>query len=160
MTITIESLPDDPVALKALLLDQQKKINGLQAQVDTLFESLRLERYRKYGKKSEKDPGQQELFDEAEQIDVDRETPASASTTKRSRKSQSRKPLPEELPRVKQLIELEPHERQCSCGCELTEIGESISEQLDIIPAQVQVRIPEHRDRSFRLNVTSDSGAS
>ena len=139
MTITIESLPDDPVALKALLLDQQKKINGLRAQVDTLFESLRLERYRKYGKKSEKDPGQQELFDEAEQIDVDQDTPALANTTKRSRKPQSRKPLPAELPRVKQVIELEPHERQCSCGCELTEIGESISEQLDIIPAQVQV---------------------
>ena len=51
---------DDPVALKALLVDQQRKINGLQAQVDTLFESLRLERCRKYGKKSEKDSGQQE----------------------------------------------------------------------------------------------------
>ena len=71
MTTSIESLPDDPVALKALLMDQQKKINGLQSQVDSLFESLRLERYRKYGKKSEKDPGQQELFDEAEQLDVD-----------------------------------------------------------------------------------------
>ncbi len=140
MKPTIESLPDDPVALKALLIDQQRKINGLQAQVDTLFESLRLERYRKYGKKSEKDPGQQELFDEAEQIEVDEEASASdTARTKRSRKPKSRKPLPEELPRVKQVIELEPHERQCSCGCELTEIGESISEQLDIIPAQVQV---------------------
>jgi len=138
MSITIESLPDDPVALKALLIDQQKRINGLQAQVDTLFESLRLERYRKYGKKSEKDPGQQELFDEVEQIDVDEQVPVT-TRTKRSRKPQSRKPLPEELPRVKQVIELEPHERQCSCGCELAEIGESISEQLDIIPAQVQV---------------------
>ena len=97
MSITIESLPDDPVALKALLIDQQKRINGLQAQVDTLFESLRLERYRKYGKKSEKDPGQQELFDEVEQIDVDEQVPVT-TRTKRSRKPQSRKPLPEELP--------------------------------------------------------------
>ena len=115
---------DDFVALKALLLDRQKKINGLQAQVDALFESLRLERYRKYGKKSEKDPGQQELFDEAEQIDVDQKPPTPA-TTKGSHKPRSRNPLPAELPRVKQVIELEPHERQCLCGCELTEIGES-----------------------------------
>ena len=64
MSITIESLPNDPVALKALLVDQQRKINGLQAQVDTLFESLRLERYRKYGKKSEKDPASRRYFRE------------------------------------------------------------------------------------------------
>ena len=138
MTTSIESLPDDPVALKALLMDQQKKINGLQAQVDSLFESLRLERYRKYGKKSEKDPGQQELFDVAEQFDVEATMP-STSSRKRSGKPRSRKPLPAEVPRVKKVIELESVDRQCPCGCELTEVGESISEQLDIIPAQVQV---------------------
>ena len=103
MSITIESLPDDPVALRALLIDQQRKINGLQAQVDTLFESLRLERYRKYGKKSEKDPGQQELFDEAEQITVEQQVSAT-TRAKRSRKSQSRKPLPGDLPRVKRSL--------------------------------------------------------
>jgi hypothetical protein len=39
--------------------------------------------------------------------------------------------------RVKQVIEPKPNDRQCPCGCELTEICDSISEQLDIIPAQV-----------------------
>ena len=50
MTLTIDKLPDDPTALKALLIDQQKKI---QSQIDRLHESLRLERYRKYATSSE-----------------------------------------------------------------------------------------------------------
>ena len=61
-----------------------------------------------------------------------------AGASKR-KKNKSRKPLPAELPRVKQIVELEPAERQCPCGCELVEIGESVSEQLDIVPATVQV---------------------
>ena len=50
MTLTIDKLPDDPTALKALLIDQQKKI---QSQIDRLHESLRLERYHKYATSSE-----------------------------------------------------------------------------------------------------------
>ena len=60
MTVAIDNLPDDPVALKALLLDQQlklddqqKKIQGLQSQIDSLHESLRLQQYRKYATSSE-----------------------------------------------------------------------------------------------------------
>ena len=144
MTLTIDKLPDDPTALKALLMDQQKKIKGLQSQIDSLHESLRLERYRKYATSSEKAPGQQELFNEADQVEPEDEvieqdnadTTAVAATRK---KTKSRKPLPAELPRVKQVVELEPAERQCQCGCELVEIAESVSEQLDIVPATVQV---------------------
>ena len=73
MTVTIDKLPDDPVALKALLVDQQKKIQGLQSQIDSLHELLRLERYRKYATRSEKAPGQQELFDEADQKELEDE---------------------------------------------------------------------------------------
>ena len=64
---------------------------------------------------------------------------AHATSASRHKKNKSRKPLPAELPRIKQVIELEPAQRQCPCGCELEEIGESVSEQLDIVPATVQV---------------------
>lgn len=50
-----------------------------------------------------------------------------------------RKPLPDSLPRVEQRHEL----AACNCpkcGLELTPMGEEISEQLDIIPAQFFVR--------------------
>jgi len=143
MTLTIDKLPDDPAALKALLIDQQKKIKGLQSQIDSLHESLRLERYRKYATSSEKAPGQQELFNEADQVEPEDEVieqdNAHTAVAATRKKAKSRKPLPAELPRVKQVVELEPAERQCQCGCELVEIGESVSEQLDIVPATVQV---------------------
>jgi len=143
MTLTIDKLPDDPTALKALLMDQQKKIKGLQSQIDSLHESLRLERYRKYATSSEKAPGQQELFNEADQVEPEDEVieqdNADTTVAATRKKTKSRKPLPAELPRVKQVVELEPAERQCQCGCELVEIGESVSEQLDIVPATVQV---------------------
>ena len=37
------------------------------------------------------------------------------------------------------MVELDPAQRQCPCGCELVEMGESVSEQLDIVLATVQV---------------------
>ena len=124
-----------------MLLDKQKKIKALQSQIDSLHESLRLKRYRKYAASSEKVPGQQELFDEADQLEPKIEVPEVTHTTGTSsqKKKKTRKPLPAELPRVKKVIEFASSERQCSCGCELVEIGESVSEQLDIVPATVQV---------------------
>ena len=50
-----------------------------------------------------------------------------------------RRPLPPELPRVREVHELSDEERQCPCGCTLTEIGEETSERIDIIPARIQV---------------------
>lgn len=157
MTTTTNSLPDNPAALKALLIKQreenveqlkknhalQKENHKLQVKVNDLLESLRLEHHRKYGKSSEKSPGQQELFDEAEQLTDENAPQDEASDSTRRSKStpakKTRKPLPTDLPRIKTVIELDASERQCSCGCEMTEIGEEISEQLDIIPAKVQV---------------------
>lgn len=146
MTVSsIDALPDDPVALKALLVQQQEKIRGLRSQIDSLHESLRLAHYRKYATSSEKAPGQQELFDEADQLAVAPEDEtltlgvAASGSTSKTTQTKARKPLPAELPRVKKVVELDPSQRECPCGCELTEIGESVSEQLDIVPAQVQV---------------------
>ena len=50
-----------------------------------------------------------------------------------------RKPLPAELPRVDIIHELPAAERTCSCGTPMVEIGEDISEQLDIVPMQIRV---------------------
>jgi len=143
-------LPDDPAQLKALLhkerdaLKQERKTTAdLRQKVHSLLEAIRLEKHRRYGSSSEKSADQTELFDEA---DAPAETPGdeavseATSVAAHSRKKKSgRKPLPDDLPRVRKVIELSDEERQCPCGCTLSEIGEEISEQLDIIPAQVQV---------------------
>ncbi len=161
------ALPDDPAELRALLLSERaafeqataslaKDNNDLQQanaqltesnanlkqQVHSLLEALRIEKHRTFGTSSEKGPNQTELFDEADApafagdaTQNDEGTPVATHTRRKS----ARKPLPADLPRVDKVIELPESERQCPCGCELTEIGEDTSEQLDIIPAQVQV---------------------
>jgi len=148
------SLPDDPAELKALLLRERIALKQeRQAHAKTkadhnktlhaLLEAMRIEKHRLYGTSSEKSPDQSELFDEADTpADALLETTDTDETTVASyqrRKKAGRKPLPDDLPRVRKVIELSEEERQCPCGCTLAEIGEDISEQLDIIPAQVQV---------------------
>jgi len=46
------------------------------------------------------------------------------------RKSTAHKPLPAQLPRIRDVIEFPESERTCPCGCQLTEIGEDISDQI------------------------------
>ena len=55
------------------------------------------------------------------------------------RKKRGRKPLPEDLPRLEVIHDLREEEKVCACGCELTKIGEEVSEKLDYIPAKLQV---------------------
>jgi len=134
-----DTLPDDIELLKKMILGQQQKIH-------TLEEALRLEKFNRFGASSEKAPGQGELFNEAEDCigdEVDEPTDADSTTEQSSAPADKvkpkRKPLPSNLPRVRNVYELAESELQCPCGCTLTEIGEEISEQLDVIPAKFQV---------------------
>ncbi len=55
------------------------------------------------------------------------------------RKKRGRKPIPENLPRIEVVHDIDDAEKQCECGCLKKCIGEEVSEQLDIIPAKIQV---------------------
>ncbi|MGK0473195.1 MAG: transposase [Candidatus Azotimanducaceae bacterium] len=146
MTLAPDQLPNDPAKLKALLLKQQasaeKREASLMRRINSLLETLRLEKHRRFGASSEKAPGQAALFDEPEHEAV---LAPSAATVQASSEPKiqparpSRTPLPQDLPRVRQVEVLPAEELICECGCQLEEIGEDISEQLDIIPARVQV---------------------
>jgi len=68
-----KSLPDNPAQLKALLFDQEKQLRTNQKQlaskdlvIKLLQEQLNLALHHRFGKTSEKHPGQHELFDEPE----------------------------------------------------------------------------------------------
>ena len=50
-----------------------------------------------------------------------------------------RKLIPEEYPRIIVEYDLTDEEKRCSCGCEKQHIGDEVSEQLDIVPAVIQV---------------------
>ncbi|MFT5013728.1 MAG: transposase [Dinoroseobacter sp.] len=108
MTLAPGQLPNDPAKLKVLLLKQQasaeKREVSLMLRINSLLETLRLKKHRRFGASSEKAPGQAELFDEPEHEEV---TAPSAATEQASSESKtqparrSRKPLPQDLPLVR-----------------------------------------------------------
>ena len=147
---------------KAQLIEQlsrqEKRISSLNKMVEELAEQLRLKRHQQYGASSEKsDPNQQpELFDEAEEsmiesvghdiaqgLDEDASVPgssdANAEESTPPKKACGRKPLPEDLERRRVEHDIEEHDKVCTCGCQKTQIGEDISEKLNVIPMQMFV---------------------
>jgi transposase len=146
--------PDHPEVLElveknARLSDEKATLElnyqQLQAKYDALLEQIRLFQHQRFGASSEKfHPDQQDLFNEAEAIAEEipvaeaedtLSTPGGASSARK----RGRKALPPELPRIEVIHELPEEQRHCPEGHELKVIGEEVSEQLDIIPAKIQV---------------------
>jgi len=121
----------------------QRVATEVARQVQKLLEEARLARHRMFGASSEAHIGQGMLFNEAEALaapdlgeDADTENVAARS---RSPGRGKRRPLPPQLPRVDIVIDVSEDERLCACGKHMVKIGEEVSEQLNIIPMQVQV---------------------
>jgi transposase len=155
MEKALNQLPDDVGLLKSLVADQValneqlqadkqaivQKNKHLEAQVLTLKEQLNLALARRYAASSEQiSPDQYLLFDEAEaDTEVEWEDDRIIIPA-HTRKKGGRKKLPETLPRVEVVHELSGDELICPHdGATLAEIGAVTSEQLDIIPAKIQV---------------------
>ena len=143
MPTTPNQLPNDINALKSLVADQAVRNEQLQSQVTLLQEQLNLALAKRYAASSEKiSPDQVCMFDEAE-ADVPAIEDADDNVIlvpAHKRKKRGRKPLPDNLPRIDVIHELPESERHCDHdGLLLAEIDEVISEQLDIIPAKIQV---------------------
>lgn len=129
------------------LRERDEKIEQQALLIVTLYEQLRLMYLRYFGRSSEKNsdeqpPDEPTLFDEAAPPQNITEIQAVESTIvnlKPPRKKAGRKPLPKELPRVRRIHDLPDAEKTCACGHALTKIGEDTTEQLDYIPARIQV---------------------
>jgi len=67
---------------------------------------------------------------------LERQTPPTAPASE-SKQPPKRRPLPPELPRT--VIEHEPDNTLCSCGCQMQRIGQDVSEKLDYIPGTFTV---------------------
>ncbi|MBC8317943.1 MAG: IS66 family transposase [Desulfobulbaceae bacterium] len=143
MNFDVSTLPNDTESLKRIIIEQQ---GHFDKETGILLEQIRHLRDKLFGRKSEKitadsgvrpvplfdmpEPEDNELSDaKEEKIDISGHT----------RKKSGRKPLPEDLPRVDVVHDLPEEKKVCGCGCHLSRIGEEISEQLDIIPARIQV---------------------
>ena len=135
------TLPDDPIRLKQILVDFQRHFDK---ETGILLEQISLLRSQLYGRKSEKiipadGPQPLPLFDMPEPEGVDEEQEEEIQIPGHTRRKRGRKPLPESLPRIEKVHDIKEEDKICSCGCELKRIGEETSEQLDIVPAKIQV---------------------
>ncbi len=137
MISNASTLPDNVEELKEITHRYEVENNILREQV-------RLLRAQLFGRKTEKSPAFQDstqalLFNEAEACSPAEEVNEAIEIKGHNRKKRGRKPLPEDLPRVDMVHDLKEEEKACACGCMRSRIGEEISEQLDIIPARIQV---------------------
>jgi transposase len=129
-----------------------------QDYVQRMIEQLVQARHRLFGVSSEQLSAQSRLFDEAEALaqsstdaqdlalipagiagEVSPTGSANPSSTKPAAARGKRSALPAELSRVDVVHEVPLAQRICPCGAPMVEIGQDISEQLDIVPMQVRV---------------------
>jgi transposase len=126
----------NPQALFQLFQKQEETIR-LQA------EQIALLKAKLFGKSSEKpielNPDQTHFLSaseaELEELEVIEEQEVKAHKRKKS----GRKSFPENLIRREVIHDLSDAEKICSCGCSLKRIGQETSEQLEFIPAKLEV---------------------
>ena len=124
------------------------------AYVIRMLEQITLARQRMFGVSSEQLSAQSRLFDEAEVLaqtstqaqDIAPITPMSAEESAPQAKTPAakpargkRSPLNAGLARVDVIHDVPAAARTCPCGTPMVEIGQDVSEQLDIVPMQVRV---------------------
>lgn len=145
-------LPTDAAALTALLHAVIAAHNDVKTQalshMQHMMEQFILARHRMFGASSEQSPGQGRLFD-AEALAADSDAALDVAPlpadTKADGKAGTRPargkrgPLPAELKRVNVVHDVPESERTCPCGTPMVEIGEEVSEQLDLVPMHVRV---------------------
>lgn len=127
------------------LAAQQAKIHSQETLITQLSDALTLSRHRQFGKRSEREvvDGQFSIFNEAEaEIAKTKSAEEVESDTidvpAHKRKKHNRK-LPSNIPRTEIVYDLDDNDKHCQCGNTLSCIGDERSEQIDIIPAKVNV---------------------
>lgn len=145
MTKTIEQLLKENEELKAKALSDSHLIALQKRDIEYLSQQVAFFKGTRYAPKSETWKGQPELFNEAEDKASDEagevEFEVRGENPKPSKKSRPiRKPLPESLKRVTEIIDLPEDQKICShLKIPFRKVGEEVSEKLDIIPAVIQV---------------------
>ena len=168
MEISLDSLPDDPAALRDMILAQQQKIVGMEAAnrtLEALIQALKLTiarlKRQRYGSSSEKidrEIAQLELALEGLEMagaaadpTPESDAPADDAATDTAATEQRLPPRRRGKPRIaadapRESIVLDPGERCPDCGGVLRLVGEDVAEILDFIAAKLKV-IEIHRPK-------------
>jgi transposase len=140
MAQAIETLPDDPNQLKAMLLAER-------ARNERLVQIIKEMQRHRFGRRAETLPEDQMLLalEDVEQTEAgdaaaaESKSPAARSEAARRRR-RNRGALPAHLPRIETIVDIDDKTCPC-CKGELHRIGEDVSERLDVIPAQFRVLV-------------------
>jgi len=168
MEISLKTLPDDPAALRDMILAQQRKILGIEATnraYEALIQALKLTiarlKRQRYGSSSEKidrEIAQLELALEGLEMAgaaadpaPESDEPADDAAIDTAATEQRLPPRRRGKPRIaadapRESIVLDPGERCPDCGGTLRLVGEDVAEILDFIAAKLKV-IEVHRPK-------------
>jgi transposase len=137
-----DQLPDDPAALKAIILTMASDATAAQAEIARL--RFQLARYRRaeFGRSSEqlaRETEQLELAIEALEVDQAERIAAVSPVVAAALEAQkpARRPLPPHLPREE--VRHRAPAACPACGGALRRIGEDVSETLDYVPGRFKV---------------------
>jgi transposase len=140
MQIDLQNLPTDTALLHRLVCDIAATIEHRDSEIDRLESIIKQLQRAQFGRRSERlDPDQLALGLEDLDGDLARAHESGPRVQNRqSERTSHRKPLPDHLPRDE--VRLDIDDMTCaSCGGALHVIGESVSETLDWVPAQLRV---------------------
>lgn len=140
MNADLSTLSDDALVSKQDVLALEVKY---QEKIHYLEERIRLLQNELFGRKSEKrypEPDLQlPMFADEPECDLEPTCEDTVTIAPHKRKRRGRKPLPDHLPRVDVIHDLDEEEKMCQCGDVLSCIGQDTCEKIDYVPAKVRV---------------------
>ena len=144
MQIDLAALPDDPDVLQRMLREVVPELQAENEKLLLLVERLLRHRFGRRSEKLDFDQLRLGLEDEEQGAAEDEAARDAAEPPERARRTQpanrNRGALPAHLPRFEVIIDVESKQCPC-CGGTLHMIGEDRTEQLDIVPAQLRVKV-------------------
>jgi transposase len=154
MQLDLANLPDDTEQLHRLVRDMAHKLEHRDGEIERLRLIVKQLQRNQFGRRSEQlDPDQLALGLEDIEVDIG-EVEARQTTPKpMSDDRPKRKALPDHLPRHDIVLDVHVAGGGCCSGCggTLHSIGESVSEMLDYVPAElrvIRIRRPKYACRS------------
>lgn len=139
MRLDLDNLPSDTALLHQLVRDMAAVISTREDEIERLQAIIKKLQRMQFGRSSERlDPDQLALGLEDVNADIGRIEEQRPVVVRQDSEPAHRKPLPDHLPRDDVRIDV-PHDACPGCDGALHSIGESVSEMLDWVPAELRV---------------------
>ena len=144
MTADVDNLPADPEALRALLIAERAQHTAERDRLRAIIVALQRHRFGRRSEQLDSDQlalGLEDLEQSVAAAEAQEERVAASGQSRPARqRKMNRGALPEHLPRVDVVIDVEDRRCPCCAGA-LHPIGEDVAERLDVIPLQFRVLV-------------------